>query len=108
MDRLFALSLGFAGLILIAHAGNSQTLAQAGRCGARAEVLELLTGKFRETRQGLGLAGESAVLELYASRETGTWTVAVTLADGRTCLIASGNGWEATEGDAVAIPGSPA
>jgi hypothetical protein len=50
--------------------------------------------QFGETRRGMGLAGQSAVVELFASAETGTWTVTATLADGTTCLVASGQGWE--------------
>lgn len=105
MDRLFALSLGFAGLILATHAGHGQTM--PNQCGPRADVLAVLANKFSETRRGLGLAGPSSVVELFASTTTGTWTVTVTLPDGRTCLLVSGEGWEAVP---VELPakGSPA
>lgn len=91
MHRLFALSLGFVGLILATQSGWAQT---ARQCGDRARVLETLTGEYRETRRGMGLAGPSAVVELYASAETGSWTMTVTLPNGMTCLLASGQGWE--------------
>ena len=91
---LFALSLGFGGVILatqIAHA-NPQ-------CDARAAVTALLADRYGETRRALGLAGEAAVMELFAADATGTWTITMTLPDGRMCLMASGTGYEAlTEG----------
>ena len=34
---------------------------------------------------------------VYASDDTGTWTVTVTLPDGMTCLVASGNAYEGFE-----------
>jgi hypothetical protein len=43
----------------------------------------------------LGLAGEAAVMELFASDATGTWSITMTLPDGRMCLMASGSGYEA-------------
>lgn len=87
---LFALSLGFGGVILatqIAHA-NPQ-------CDSRDAVTALLADRYGETRRALGLAGEAAVMELYASDATGTWTITMTLPDGRMCLMASGAGYEA-------------
>lgn len=92
MDRLFALSLGFAGLILATHASHGQ--AMPSQCGPRADVLAVLAEKFSETRRGMGLAGPASVVELFASATTGSWTVTVTLPDGRTCLLVSGEGWE--------------
>ncbi len=41
-----------------------------------------------------GLAANNGVVEVFASPETGTWTIIVTLPDGQTCLVASGEGYE--------------
>lgn len=91
MDTLFALSLGFAGLILATHAGYGQTTPD---CAPRAQVLAVLADRFQETRRGMGLAGPQQVVELFASGATGSWTLTVTLPDGRMCLIAAGQAWE--------------
>ena len=40
--------------------------------------------------QGLG---PGAVVEVFASEETGTWTITVTSVNGTTCLVASGNSY---------------
>ena len=33
-------------------------------------------------------------MELYAADDTGTWTITMTLPDGRMCRMASGSGYE--------------
>jgi hypothetical protein len=86
----FALSLGFGGVILATQIAHS-----APQCDSREAVTALLADRYGETRRALGLAGEAAVMELYASDATGTWSITMTLPDGRMCLMASGSGYEA-------------
>ncbi|MGL4238020.1 hypothetical protein [Tabrizicola sp.] len=89
-QTMFALSLGLGGMIAAADValGNTQ-------CDARDRVVALLAERYGETRRSVGIAGENAVMELYAADETGTWTIAITLPDGQMCLMASGSGYEA-------------
>jgi len=68
--------------------------AQGQNCGPRDIVVERLADRFGETRRGIGLATRTRVVEIFASDATGTWTVTVTLPNGRTCLLASGQAWE--------------
>jgi hypothetical protein len=86
---LFALSLGFGGVILATQIAHS-----APQCDSREAVTALLADRYGETRHALGLAGEAAVMELFASKATGTWSITMTLPDGRMCLMASGMGFE--------------
>ncbi|MCU0801032.1 MAG: hypothetical protein MUD11_04530 [Rhodobacteraceae bacterium] len=90
-QTLFALSLGFAGLMIAPQA----SLAQAQQCAPRAALVAHLTEKYGETRRGLGLAGPDTMMEVYASADTGTWTITMTLANGTMCMVASGQGYEA-------------
>lgn len=76
-------------------------------CGPRALVVGQLADQYGESRRGLGLAGNAAVVELYVS-ETATWTVTVTMPDGRTCLLASGEGWENIPDAQLPPKGDPA
>jgi hypothetical protein len=89
LKTMFALSLGFAGLILATQAGFA-----GPPCAVRSAVVGQLAETYREARKGIGMSGGNAVVELFVS-EAGTWTVTVTLPSGMTCLIASGQGWEA-------------
>lgn len=91
---MLALSLGFAGVILATQIAFSNP-----QCDTRDRVTALLADRYGETRQAMGLAGQSAVMELYASETTGTWTITFTLPDGRMCLMASGAGYEARTED---------
>lgn len=92
MDKtLFALSLGFLGLILATQA------AQAAQCGPRDQVVAGLATRFDEVRRGAGLTaapdGQAQVIEVFTSA-AGSWTITVTLPDGITCLVASGEAWQ--------------
>jgi hypothetical protein len=88
-QMMFALSLGFGGVILATQIGYANP-----QCAPRAEVVDGLAQNYGETRRSLGIAANNAVMELYAADDTGTWTLTVTMPDGTTCLVASGNGYE--------------
>ncbi len=63
-------------------------------CGSRDVVVEKLGEKYGETRRGGGLAGPSAVYEVWASEATGTWTILKTTPNGLTCVMALGTAWQ--------------
>lgn len=67
-------------------------------CGERHVVVRMLYEEYGETVQSVGLAG-NRILETYASEDTGTWTILMTMPDGVSCLMASGSHYErVTEG----------
>ncbi len=101
-----ALSLGFAGLALAVFAQTAHAQA-APPCGPRDQVVAHLGTKYAESRRAMGLAGNSAVMELFAADTTGTWTITVTTPDGRMCLVASGQGFEAVA-EPLPASGDPA
>lgn len=68
--------------------------ATPSNCADRQKVLERLDTAFGETRQSVGLGTNNSMMEIFASEETGTWTITVTLPTGKTCLIASGKAFE--------------
>lgn len=76
-------------------AATSSVAAQARNCGPRAVVVERLAEGYGESRQSIGLGANNAVVEVYASPETGSWTITVTQPNGVTCLVASGQQFEA-------------
>ncbi|MFY0619331.1 MULTISPECIES: hypothetical protein [Roseobacteraceae] len=64
-------------------------------CAARDLVVERLAEKYGESRQALGLGTQGAVVEIFASAVSGSWTITVTMANGSTCLVATGRAYEA-------------
>lgn len=88
---ILALGLGVGAILL--SAGQLQAQG-AAKCAERAQVMQRLAESYGETRQSIGLAGDRQVVEVFASDETGTWTITVTMPNGMTCLVAAGQGYE--------------
>jgi hypothetical protein len=42
----------------------------------------------------MGLGSNNAVMEVFASADSGSWTITVTMTNGMTCLVASGQAFE--------------
>jgi hypothetical protein len=68
--------------------------ASAQSCGTRDVMLDRLASHYGETRRGMGLGSDNGVMEMFASDDTGSWTITVTRPDGRMCLVASGDSYE--------------
>ena len=80
-----------AALLLVT---TTDVAAQGRNCGPREAVGTRLAEGYGETRQSMGLGSNNAVIEVFASDETGSWTITVTQPNGLTCLVASGQGYE--------------
>lgn len=85
---LIALAAGFFVLTTPAVAQ-----AQFAMCGVRAQIVELLKTKYKEAPQAVGVISDNGVAELFVS-EKGTWTMLMTLTNGKSCIIAAGHSWE--------------
>jgi hypothetical protein len=79
---------------LLALAAPTYGHSQPATCLPRAALVEDLGTRYGETPQSIGLGSNNALMELFASRETGIWTIALTLPNGQSCLIASGQAFE--------------
>lgn len=89
--QLFVLSLGIGAMLLATQNGFAQN---ARNCGEHAQVVNRLAEGYGETRRSLGIGTNNSVIEVFASTETGTWTIIVTLPTGMTCLVAAGQAYE--------------
>ncbi|WP_223426490.1 hypothetical protein [Tateyamaria pelophila] len=99
-------ALATAAVVTLATAQTA--LAQQTRnCGPRELVVTRLAEGYGETRQSMGLGANNAVIEVFASDESGTWTILVTSPNGTTCLVASGQAFE-TLAEALPAKGSDA
>jgi len=90
------------GIALIACTPHAEA---ADGCAARGEVVAKLAQRFGETLRSVGLQRAEGIVEVYASEETGTWTILVTRPDGLSCLLAAGELWEE---EPKTVPGSDA
>ncbi len=62
-------------------------------CRARDGLLTQLEQKYGEVPVAIGVA-EGALIELLTAKDGLTWTIILTSPQGRSCLIASGEGWQ--------------
>lgn len=104
MKRQFLiLSLGLGAMLL----ATQHAFAQSSRCATRDIVVAQLAEKYGESRQSIGLGSNDALVEVFASTRTGTWTITVTLPSGQTCIVAAGSAFEALA-EVPQIPGNDA
>lgn len=80
--------------LMVATLASTATAQGARNCAPRDQVVDRLASKYGESRQSIGLGSNNAVMEVFASNETGTWTITVTGVNGLTCLVASGQAFE--------------
>lgn len=68
--------------------------AQSRNCADHALIVERLASGYGESRQSIGIGADNTVVEVFASLETGTWTIVITRAGGPSCLVASGGAFQ--------------
>lgn len=64
-------------------------------CGGHTDLVAGLARAFQQKQIGYGLVGQAAIVEIYVSA-SGTWSMLVTDVQGRSCIFATGDGWEST------------
>jgi hypothetical protein len=64
-------------------------------CVKRDDVRQHLASKFSETPVAMGIASNGGVVEVYSSGAGESWTIVITMPNGMSCMIASGENWEA-------------
>jgi hypothetical protein len=62
-------------------------------CGPRDQLVKVLAEQYKEDPVGIGLTQPGQVLEVFAS-QAGSWSMVMTMPDGKACLIAAGDNWE--------------
>lgn len=89
---LFTTRVGHAILLvaLVIWAGASM----AQNCGPREIVVDRLTDRYGETRKAIGLTSDGNLFEVFASDDTGTWTVVITTVNGLTCPAVMGRAYD--------------
>lgn len=101
-NQLLTLTLAVGTTMTVAQTTHAQ---QRANCGDRSAIVERLASQYGETRQSIGLGSNNAVVEVFASQTSGTWTITVTLANGKTCLMATGQAFETTQENLASLIG---
>lgn len=86
-------TLMFAAVLFGTLAGVPPPAAAQMACGQREQIVTVLREKYAESHRASGLETDSKMIEIWASEETGTWTILVTRPDGVACVAASGQNW---------------
>lgn len=68
--------------------GNAQQF-----CADRDAITNRLQSGYGEAYAGGGVRNAQSIFEIWKSEEKGTWTILMTMADGRACVMASGTNW---------------
>lgn len=102
MKECAVFAVGFA--LLAAAGAEAQT---ARNCGDRAMIVQRLAEGYGESRRSIGLGANNSVMEVFASDETGTWTITVTMPNGLMCLVASGQAYETLAEELEPAKGMP-
>ena len=87
---LFAATILLADAIAAKPAAADETLSI---WNDRKVVVEALAETYAEQPRALGITADGAVLELFTAGEGETWTITVTLPNGQSRIIATGEHW---------------
>ncbi len=90
MLRVFgAVGIALALLLAVVAQASAQSV-----CATHARVAKQLESRFAEAPIAIGLASNGGVIELFSTGDGSTWTIVLTLPDGMSCVMATGQGWE--------------
>lgn len=90
-QKYLLMSAAFGATLLTAQQLSAQ---QNRNCAPHGAVVERLAERYGESRQVMALGSNNSVVEVFASSESGTWTITVTAAGGLTCLVAAGQHYQ--------------
>ena len=87
---VLAATLSLAGVALAQEAPTGNRLP----CTSYDELAHQLGDRYKEAPVSAGLQANGNVLQVFASAETGTWTILSTAPTGLSCVMAVGKSWE--------------
>lgn len=90
-----AISAAALGAAFLFPAASAEAPPVATVCGGRQRVLDALRDQYGEVPIGMGMSNAGSMVELLVGPSGSTWSLVVTLADGRACLAAAGEAWRA-------------
>lgn len=88
--------------IFVAFLGATSLQAAPANCAAHTDVTARLAEIYGERRQAMGVANGNTILEIFASDNSGSWSITVTKPGEETCLVAAGQGFRVEAAPPVA------
>lgn len=82
-----------AAILLIGAMAFGDNADAQGLVADRTEVVKTLNEKHGEQSQALGLASNGGVFELFTSPDGATWTIIMTMPNGKSSLVGEGKVW---------------
>lgn len=71
-------------------------------CASRDVLLQSLRQDYSEQPSAMGMSDNGSILELLSTEDGKTWTILMTMPDGISCVVATGEMWGPVERDQVA------
>lgn len=68
--------------------------AMAQECVGTADAYASLIDNYGEERLAMAMRPDGSVIELWGNKSTGTWSMFITLPNGLSCSVGSGQGFE--------------
>lgn len=94
--RICSVIVLLAGLLISVSSNinpaSAQAMASANGMN-RTDVVKELKSKHAEKPVGMGLADNGGLLELFSSEDGETWTLILTMPNGKSFLVGSGKAW---------------
>jgi len=92
---MFRQALVSAAILIVASItpAAAQQQQQQPACTKRTDVVEHLTGKYKEAPVAIGLDNNGGVIEVLSGRDGASWTIIITMPNGTSCMIAAGENW---------------
>ncbi len=95
--RFVALSAVIGMVVLVGNAiagpNNLPDAAEILTCDLRSKIIADLQKGYEEHPTAQGVTNAGTVMELWTGHEGDTWTLIVSLTDGRSCVVGAGESW---------------
>ena len=83
--------------LILATALCALPFSVAALCADHEQITKRLADGYGETRQSIALDQNNALVETFANTESGSWTTVITMPGGPSCLVASGEYYQAVD-----------
>lgn len=102
---VFLKSLGLSTAVVAALLAVGAPAAADHDGSGREQIMQELREKFGEKPIALGIAANGGVIEVFAAKEGETWTMVLTMPNGASTIVASGESWTFVEPPGMPVKG---